>query len=327
VRSVAKTDAIFRGQSVFLTRDRTRRMNVGAAEIAGASGVVRVRIVSPAGFVAFDQEVAIAPYGQFQLPVPTLQDVTSSANFIAIDVVSGDAGIVAYGSYVDSHSGDPVFIRAERPTARRVAIPAIDADGAYGRRWTSSLDSVNVLANGAPASVTFQPLGVQQTISGAVSAPRYLPLLLQNATPNPFGYLELDLPEGGVVASNVTTTIGDRVYGEHLEAIPIANALGKGDAADVVNVTNDASVRTNYGLMEVGGGTATVEVRLLSTRGVELARTTLTLGPRQIVQLPVTQSVVDGVLDFRVIDGDGRVLAYASIIDNETNDFFFLSGE
>lgn len=326
VRSVARTDAIFRGQSVFLTRDRTRRMNVGAAEIAGASGVVRVRIVSPAGFVAFSKEIAIAPYGQFQLLVPSLQDITSSANFIAIDAVSGDPGIVAYGSYVDPHSGDPVFLRAERPIARRVAIPAIDADGAYGR-WTTSLDFINVLANGPPARVTFQPLGVQQTISGAVSAPRYLPLLLQNATPNPFGHLDFDLPEGGVVASNVTTTVGDRVYGEHLEAVPIANALGKGDAADVVNVTNDASVRTNYGLMEVGGGTASVEVRLFSARGEEIGRTTLTLGPQQIVQLPVTPSVAQGVLDFRVIDGDGRVLAYASIIDNETNDFFFLSAE
>ncbi|HEV7922988.1 MAG TPA: proprotein convertase P-domain-containing protein [Thermoanaerobaculia bacterium] len=322
VRAVASGESIGRdGTSVYLARDRDRRMNVGVAEINGAAGTARIRVVDPSGVTSFVRETFLPPFSHFQIPIDA---AVGAQSYIAVDVIAGDARVVAYGSYVDPRSGDPLFIRAARAPQRSVAIPAaIDAPGAFGSQWETSLTYLRVSESGV-ATISFYPAAgpppTTNTVIGALFAARYLP------TPS-FGHLELDLPGGGILSSNLVHEAAGGTFGEHIDEVRLENAIGIGGAADTVNITGSAEVRTNFGVAEVAGGSATVEVRLLDAAGSERARTTLTVGPHQLLQLPLTTSIVHGVLDFRVTAGDGRVIPYASVVNNVTNDFFFLLGE
>lgn len=334
VRAVASGDSIgATGTSVYLARDRVRRINAGFAEVAGASGVVRVRVVDPAGLTVFTRHTLIAPFSHFQLPIDFVQGTQA---VVAVDVIDGDARIVVYGSYLDAQSGDPLFVRAARAPERRSAITAaIDAPGAFGSQWGSSLTYTRISESGI-ANIDFYPAAgpppVTRGVIGSLVAPRYLQLLLQNDSPQAIGHLELDLPVGSVLSSNlVHQLVSGGTFGEHIDEVRIDSALETGGAADALNITSSPDVRTNFGVTEVGGGTATVDVRLLDASGSERARTTLTVGPHQLLQLPLgaiyADPILHGVLDFRVTGGDGRVIPYAAVVNNVTNDFFFLLGE
>ncbi|HKO56490.1 MAG TPA: proprotein convertase P-domain-containing protein [Thermoanaerobaculia bacterium] len=335
VRAVSAGDALGRsGTSVYLLRDRARRMNVGAAEIGGASGMVRVRLVTPSGAVIFRREVFVPPFSHFQIELAGDANV-GVQSYIAVDVITGDARIVAYGSYIDALSGDALFVRAERAPERRVAIPAvIDAPGAFGSQWQSSLTYVRVSEAGTAGAAFYPADGgapTTATVIGAVFAPRYLQTLLQIEAPRTAGHLELDVPSGGALSSNLLNQTANGTYGEHIDEVRLEDALGIGQSADALGITSSEDFRTNFGLTEVGGGTVTVEVRLLDGALVERARRTVTVGPRQLLQVPLaalpTGPILHGVLDFRVIDGDGRVIPWASVVNNATNDFVFLLGE
>jgi subtilisin-like proprotein convertase family protein len=335
IRAVSAVDALGRGgTSVYLLRDRTRRMNVGVAEIGGASGMARIRVVTPSGAVTFSREVLIPPFSQFQIPI-TADIAVGVQSYIAVDVTAGDARVVAYGSYIDALSGDPLFVRAARAPERQVAIAAmIDAPGAFGSQWGSSLTYLRVSESGT-ADLAFYPADggapATSTIVGSLFAPRYLQTLLQNESPQAVGHLGLDVPSGGALSSNLVHHAGNGTYGEHIDEVRLDSALGVGGGADAVGIASSADVRTNFGLTEVAGGTATVEVRLFDAAGIERARTTLTVGPHQLLQLPLSAldaaPILHGVLDFRVTEGDGRVIPWASVVNNATNDFVFLLGE
>jgi hypothetical protein len=88
----------------------------------------------------------------------------------------------------------------------------------------------------------------------------------------------------------------------------------------------NAAFRTNVGLLNRGNGQAQVKIRLFDAAGQELAsrQTTLDAGARVQFQEPFDRfadrdDLDAGYVSVEVRSGEG-VIAYASVIDNATND-------
>jgi len=87
--------------------------------------------------------------------------------------------------------------------------------------------------------------------------------------------------------------------------------------------------RCTVGLPEIEGIATKVRVRLLDAAGSTKFSTDVSIPPRGNVQFNLAAagapSISNGRLTFEVIEGTGRVLPYASVVDNATGDPIFVS--
>jgi hypothetical protein len=133
---------------------------------------------------------------------------------------------------------------------------------------------------------------------------------------------------GRIYDSNVQTNLGVGTAGQFFAALPAAAAIAAGESTQLVGLSQnaaDGSWRCNFGVVETGSGPASVEVRLYDGDGGD--GTTVwsrDLVPHQVQQVSLwsTAGAVGSNqrLEVRVTGGTGRVLAFASLIDNRTGD-------
>jgi len=115
--------------------------------------------------------------------------------------------------------------------------------------------------------------------------------------------------------------------GQFFAGIPAALSIANGESTDVPGITHpaDQSFRCNWGLVETAGGTAQVRLTLVDGDGTTLGERTVTLGPYQPMQQSIGLfangvTVDGGCLHVEVLSGDGRVMAFASMIANTSGD-------
>jgi hypothetical protein len=92
-------------------------------------------------------------------------------------------------------------------------------------------------------------------------------------------------------------------------------------------VVENQAFRTNLGLCETWGETATVEVTVSTSEGIGLGSRQIALRPYENLQVNrVVRDVTplstldNAIVKVTVVGGNGRVAAYLSTIDNTTGD-------
>ncbi|HEX7151703.1 MAG TPA: hypothetical protein VF618_09465 [Thermoanaerobaculia bacterium] len=144
---------------------------------------------------------------------------------------------------------------------------------------------------------------------------------------------------GGSPVIPLTTVASSRTYnvtpngtlGQFIPALPLSAFIGKladGEQQALISlqqVAQSTSYRTNLGFVEGAGEGAEMLVKLFDGSNREIASKALNLSPYEHRQIafpeffPNTQ-VADGRVEVRVTNGNGRVTAYASVLDNKTSD-------
>ena len=129
---------------------------------------------------------------------------------------------------------------------------------------------------------------------------------------------------------NVSSTTAGTL-GQFVPAIPFANFLANsGAAASLQQLAQSADYRTNLGIAEAAGKGANVNVNAFDALGKQLFSLPLTINPGESKQLNAlftqngVSSLSNGRVEVKVTGGDGRVTAYASVIDNKSNDPFLV---
>ncbi len=131
---------------------------------------------------------------------------------------------------------------------------------------------------------------------------------------------------GRIYDANVQTNKGTGTAGQFFPGIPKELAIGAGSGTNLIGVSQDAAgtFRANFGFVETTGNTATVVVDKRDGSGTLLASKTYTIGPYGAQQVSITD--VGGPLGtnqrlvVNVTQGSGRIIAFASQIDNATGD-------
>lgn len=135
------------------------------------------------------------------------------------------------------------------------------------------------------------------------------------------------------VYSSAVFTAGGTV-GSFMNAQPTEAALGAGQEADLIGVSDGdsltAAFRTNILLLEVTGNPASVELTTFDSQGLMLGTPMAwAVSPRGYHQINrvlfgTAGSGTNRRLRLRVTGGTGRVIAFAAVIDNYTNDSFLV---
>ncbi len=139
------------------------------------------------------------------------------------------------------------------------------------------------------------------------------------------GELVVDSRTYNVLASSGSCFPGG-TFGQHLAGDLSSSGLAKGGSARLGQLRESSAFRTNIGLTNTGAKEATVEVSLLDAEGSELLSYELVLETNRWIQdnRPFFKRAGREDLDaasakVRVVSGEG-IVAYASVIDNLTND-------
>lgn len=131
---------------------------------------------------------------------------------------------------------------------------------------------------------------------------------------------------GRIYDANVQTGKGTGTAGQLFVGIPADVAIGSGQSTDLIGVAQDSADlwRSNFGFVETVGATATVRVQRLDALGNELAAKSYNVREWEAKQFNVSDVVGPASANQRlrvsVTSGSGRVVAFASRIDNTTGD-------
>jgi fibronectin-binding autotransporter adhesin len=122
-----------------------------------------------------------------------------------------------------------------------------------------------------------------------------------------------------------STTAAGGTYGQYVPAVLYANFIAKGSTLSLQHVAQSDQFRTNLGLVEGSGDKVSLEVRIFDAAGTKLAAFPVHLNGGERAQLNGVLSehgitLDDGRIEVEVTSGDGKVTAYASVVDNATND-------
>jgi hypothetical protein len=129
-----------------------------------------------------------------------------------------------------------------------------------------------------------------------------------------------------VTVSRTYNDTPDGTYGQFVRALPLSYAIGDEIAGHLLMLEESPRFRTNIGVTSLSDHEVSVEVEIVAADGASLGVTVFTLPPRGAIQRfrmirDFTEAAVEGArATVRVLTPDGRVMAYATVIDNQTGD-------
>lgn len=143
-----------------------------------------------------------------------------------------------------------------------------------------------------------------------------------------FGPVHVTAPPGVVVASRTeTNAAGGGAYGLLSRGIEPERGVGAGEPPVwLVPVFQPGRSRVNLGFVEVGGGPVQLEALVRDATGSVKGRLAFDLGPygsRQANDAHKLASAAAGagdLFELRVVSGTGRVVGWATAVDNGSND-------
>jgi len=333
IPAVATTDATTLADVPHILSTADFRTNLGFAEVNGSDGTARVTLFDAAsGSVVSQHDYPIVPFTQMQFPATGTALMTAE-----FQVISGDARIVSYGSVIDNHSGDPIYVAASRPQEGPFVAPVISQPG-INTLWRSEVVISAFGESGGGFDLTYvDSVTAERITKHGVLAPHQAVRIddvvgSYFGRPNAFGTVRADLPGNLVATSRTFTTSSNGTYGQFIPFTPAGEGFAPlapgGAAREVLHVEHSPAFRTNAGAINTGGSDALIRFSLFDAAGQLLESTDRTVGPLQAVQFPIdaltSSAFVDGRLEVQMLSGSRGAVAWASVIDNATGDPIFV---
>lgn len=309
------------------------RTNVGLVNRGSTAMNATLTLYSRTGAALSSKSISIPANTFQQAPLasffPEVNGVSHDVLTMRIAAAASDA-ISAYASVVDNLTQDPVYFQARRrETGTSLTIPIVGrAPGANGTFWRSDITLYN--PSSSSVTLTLRYAGATKALSlGGNDTAVLADVLSQFGLTSSSGALTVAWTSatGPVVTSRTYTSVTTGgTYGQSID--PVAAFASR---VFVPGLRNDGSYRSNVGFVNGGSETEVFTVTLLSPFGTELARNTVTLTPGQQMQTSVTAlfpkaSLPTGFTLQAQGDGNAKLFAYGSMVDNASGDPVFFAG-
>jgi hypothetical protein len=327
--------------------------NVGFTETSGFPVTVRIDVRDSNGILLGTTSRTTQPYTTYELTDILLdRGIPSMTNFrVDFTVVSPQGRAIPWATTVDDFTGDSAFHAPLMPALTTDDIIVSQSSflaGANGDFFTTTLDITNLDTKSAFVTVSLLPLIVPP---GSLMAKGYLlapgqTLEFLNVLSTEF---DLDAPAAAglrlhptaaaklavsstTFVSNFGGTFGYTVDGVRSSTAFVAGGMATSIFLDQSNAVFGA--RTNFGFVEVGGADVTVAVAAFDgATGNPLGNTSYFLPAYTALQASVTDLIGPGgaannfYLMFSVITGTGKIVPYASSVNNMSGDTTYVAGQ
>jgi uncharacterized repeat protein (TIGR01451 family) len=293
----------------------------------------------------------------------TLPNGTFTASVIVTITDNTATNVSAHGTTTTSiplsiNLVTPVSPVQSKPatSAHALIIPSVGHLDGIDSQWRSDVRITNAGFRAVRYALTFTPSGgtargvKQTTITVDAGATTALDDIVRNwygigaLGESTNGMLEI-LPLDDPAVTSLATVASSRTYnltnngtlGQFIPAIRSNALIGKAlsgalpQILSLQQIAQNQLYRTNVGVAEGSGNGASVLLRIFDANGLKLRDVPLTLAAgeqRQLNSLLASQGVelADGRIEVQVLDGSGKVTAYASVVDNTSKDPLLVAG-
>jgi uncharacterized repeat protein (TIGR01451 family) len=343
ISTAAGANAILALQQI--AQSDTFRTNLGIVEATGKPASALVSVFDGAGSRLLDLPLTIAAGEQRQLN-SFLADkgITLTNGHIEVQATGGDGKLTAYASVIDSRTTDPLLVSGVPiggAGATRFVIPGV-ASLDTGATWRSDVRIFNGGNTPQTATLTLFPTGnpSASVVSSVTIQPGEVKALddIVHATfnlTNAGGALHVTTSIAAplIVTARTYDQTSTGTLGQFLQAVTPADAVGVSDRAlQLLQMEDSPRYRTNLGLAEVTGKAVTAEVTVILPDSKVAPKVQIPLGAFEYRQFPIISSLglgntYNARISVKVIDGQGKVTAYGSVIDQKTQDPTFVPAQ
>ena len=316
-----------------LREDDVARTNIGINNQWRGFARVKVEFYDGDGSLVHADTWIIPPLHtvQFNRPFQTWGGRVDIESGYAVITVRSGQDLYAYGSVIDNATGDPTAIpmKSGIGSARQWIAAAAHSSGAHGSMWRTDVCLLNRSSGTATAELRFRRSdGDAATLVIRVSEGEQVVVsdVVAQMGMTGSGSIEVFSDQPLLASSRTYNASPEGTFGLFLDGIPTRGSATTGDTVWLPQLRQNSAFRTNIGLLNGGDTTARVRLYLYDGSGAELASRRRVLEPYAWLQLQEPFSRLAGRTDIdagyaqiEVELGDG-VIAYASVIDNATND-------
>jgi hypothetical protein len=320
-----------------IEQSNDKRTNLGVMEASGQPANILISVFDGGGKKLLDFPMTLAGGQHAQLNSFLAQNKIALTNgHIEVQTVGGDGKVMAYASVIDNKSGSPIFVSGQplgqRASDRFVLLGVADLNNAVAA-WRTSMSIFNPTNTMQTATVTFYPQsssGSPQTTTLSINPGEVKKV--DNTLNSLFGatniggaiHVTTSSPQPLVVTGQTYNLTSGGTFSQLLNSVTPTDAIGKGDRPlQILQAEDSVRARTNLGIGEVSGKPATVEVTLVLPDSKVSPSTQIQVPANGFIQVPIIQSfgltnVYNARISLKVVDGDGRIGAYGSVIDQAT---------
>jgi hypothetical protein len=320
-----------------ISQTATSRSNFAVVEASGKPVSVLLSMFNSAGTKLFDLPIDLKGGEQKLLNnLLAQQGVTSlSDGRLEVRVTDGGGKVTAYGSVIDTANGDPLFVPGKPLGAaveRTYVVPgAADLKNAAAN-WQTDMRIFNSGSVAQTVNLTFYqannaaaPRSATMTVNP--NEVKVLDSVLQSvfAAQNVAGAVHADTPTDSqlVITARTFNQTASGTLGQFIDAATLADGIVRaGRALNILQVEDSTRYRTNVGLAEMSGKPSTVEISVTLPDSKVTPSIQVPLAANEFRQFGLAEfglgNVYNARVSLKVVDGDGRVTAYGSVIDQST---------
>jgi hypothetical protein len=325
------------------------RTNLSLANLTDryASGIT-IRVLSDAGEIIGDPVViGVLPHSTTQVvKIAEAAGIFTDLDIFSLYIFTNGHDVSASASVVDNATGDPVHVESVGQDGEMAWLPGVARlAGANDSNWRSDVTFFNDTVDPTSTKIRYYSsesgqIGIPWMNLGLPSANAafFADLLGSSMLPSGVeskGYLVMTSNDGSplpqVVARTYNVDVHGGTFGQNLKLFCETDLIAAGQSGFIAGVSNSADsglgFRTNVGVLNVSDETpAVVEISIYNTEGERVGRIPgFNVGPGVFIQENVFQFAylanvtMDGSIEVKVLSG-GPVAAYASVVDNRTQD-------
>jgi VCBS repeat-containing protein len=331
-----------------IAQNESYRTNFGLVEGSGMPATVELAIFSVTGQKLRTFTFNLKPAEHLQLNGLLAQNgIELREGRAEVTVTSKTGRVTAYASLVDSRTNDPLLVPAadlSKLGSTSYVVPGVADFSNERNQWRTDLRMFNASPASVLARVTFYP---QDDPAGAQSVQVSINpgevKVVDDVVESMFGRKNvggaIHVTTGAPSALVVTArTYDDRgpagTYGQFIPAITSAEGFGVGDrGVQVLQLEESSRFRTNLGIAEVAGKTASIEVSASLPDSTSTPVLRYQLKPNEFKQIVGVfremglSNVYNARITVKVVGGTGEIAAYGSVVDNFTQDPTFVPGQ
>jgi len=316
-----------------LREDDIARTNIGIHNQWRRWAEVEVKLYDGNGSLITRHNRLIFPLQTVQLnrPFHTLGGRDDVVSGYAVVTVRSGQDIYVYGSVIDNATGDPTAIPMKNGigASKQWIAAASHSSGANDSAWRTDVCLLNRSGGAATAGITFHSgSGDTGTLAVALADGEQMVIgdIVGQIGFDGSGSIEVKSEAPVMVSSRTYNSSGEGTFGLFLDGVSEPYTIGEGEVVWLSQLRQNMAFRSNIGLVNGGDIKARIRMTFFDAAGNELASKTRALDPGAWTQLlePFSRlagrdDIHSGYAIVEVISGNG-VIAYATVIDNATND-------
>ena len=308
------------------------RTNLGINNLGAMTAAVQISLVDHHGLLIAQSSTTVPPFGMRQINniagyLESASTVTGREGYL---ILESNQDIRAWASQIDNSSADSSLELARSDSAVRMLLPSSVSNEQFSTRLTvintSAVDGQVSLRIRDSAGVLQASL-LNQPIAG------YGYLFFEDihkaaGLSKTSGPIEIEAQDGIRVVATEQIVSNQRT-GAYLEGVD-TSAAGRNV---VLYSVENADVRTNLGMNNLGTATANVTVQLLDQNGVRMGSLTTTVPPGGMTQVNRVNFTLGSASPGVSVEGtlrlnaDQNIVAWTSQIDNLTQDSSLVVGK